>query len=103
MKMSEGTEMNWNILLQILFYFAMGRWIDGNYGGTDTAVSWDLFYKHGLYEIMAWLSDYIHSFLHGVITQPCPYLNGGLDKLPLKFEVRVWTSNYKSVFMCCNY
>ena len=38
-------------------------------------------YWHGLPEIMTWISDYIHGFIWGVITYPCPNFSCGSTKL----------------------
>ena len=38
-------------------------------------------YWHGLPEIMTWISDYIHGFIWGVITYPCPTFSCGSTKL----------------------
>ena len=36
---------------------------------------------------MTWIRNYIHSFLWGVIAHTCPNFSGGLNKLPLKYNI----------------
>ena len=43
------------------------------------------FHLHGIPEIRAWTTNYIHGFKWDVIIHPCPLVNGGLTKPLLEF------------------
>ena len=47
--------------------------------------TWDTFYYWGLTTTRAWMSNYSHWFMWNVIAHPCPNVNGGLGKPPLRF------------------
>ena len=52
-------------------------------------------------EIMTCISNYLHTFLYNVITQTCPYLNGGIFKHP--FELRYGCVITAHHFCRCDY